>query len=341
MADWHLVNWPIRPENKLPPERKVVLVFVEGSMLPYCGYIRYAAGDINCPYFVVYRADKGAEVWAWCDCLPKGPDNTKAEFYNHNFAGRGFPKRDSDDFHDYFPTQEQSMSQIAAPMVAVAAILSSHKHLGSNDWIWNKEKGIVKDNSFERTITEAAAVSAAQKYLAEAERSFQQKANPFANSDAAMVSVAKTLNDYKHFGSSSWYWASLIQRVANKDLVPDLTPEEAIAAAVAVKQHQSSEEAGTADQPKCGNNCCQQSGCGETSSADPRQPGELLTNPVELLRAAVSGADLAHESLTTLADGFSGPEGRPARMHLDKLAETARLLHEDLKNTHIEFLEQQ
>lgn len=86
---WHRVSHPIQPGEPVPPERKVVLVWCEGKTsdshyLPWCGYLRYAAGDPNCPFFVVYHGnpDLPADVVAWCDCLPEnGPDWVPAKFY--------------------------------------------------------------------------------------------------------------------------------------------------------------------------------------------------------------------------------------------------------------------
>ena len=98
MAEWHYVsgNQP-SPHEPLPPERKTVLVWLEGSHLPFCGYVRYAAGDKDCPYFVVYHGntDIGAEVRAWCDCLPDdGPNLPNAQMYaRYQATGRGFPAR--------------------------------------------------------------------------------------------------------------------------------------------------------------------------------------------------------------------------------------------------------
>lgn len=95
---WNLVSYPIDPGDPLPPERKVVLVWLKKSALPFCGYIRYAAGDKTCPYFVVYHGNtqKGSQVIAWCDCLPdKGPPSLdEARLYDKDQAtGRGYPAR--------------------------------------------------------------------------------------------------------------------------------------------------------------------------------------------------------------------------------------------------------
>lgn len=82
IGEWHYVSCPIQPGEELPPERKVVLVFVEPSergpnCLPFCGYVRYAAGDDDSPFFVVYHGNNmiSANARAWCDCLPhNAPD---------------------------------------------------------------------------------------------------------------------------------------------------------------------------------------------------------------------------------------------------------------------------
>ena len=88
---WHIVSNPIQAREHIPAERKVVLVWLRESRLPFCGYIRYAAGDKLCPYFVVYtgNSDIGADVVAWCDCLPDmGPEGK-----SQSFAARGRPER--------------------------------------------------------------------------------------------------------------------------------------------------------------------------------------------------------------------------------------------------------
>ena len=76
MAKWTHVHYPIEPQDFIPAERRVVLVWLGTNALPFCGYIRYAAGDKDCPYFVVYHGniEIGTDVIAWCDCAPKeGP----------------------------------------------------------------------------------------------------------------------------------------------------------------------------------------------------------------------------------------------------------------------------
>ena len=82
---WHRVNQPLARGDLVPPERKTVLVWLREKALPFCGYIRYAAGDRTCPFFVVYHGNPkiSAEVIAWCDCLPgQGPDVPMASMYS-------------------------------------------------------------------------------------------------------------------------------------------------------------------------------------------------------------------------------------------------------------------
>ena len=94
---WNFVSNPIHQNDYIPAERKVVLVWLKEKHLPFCGYIRYAAGDRNCPYFVVYHGNTeiGSDVLAWCDCLPdKGPDLPESRMFSkQQKKGRGFPKR--------------------------------------------------------------------------------------------------------------------------------------------------------------------------------------------------------------------------------------------------------
>jgi hypothetical protein len=88
--EWVDVHYPLRPGDRIPPERKIVLCWVMQSALPFCGYIRYAGGDRMSPYFVVYHGntDVGADVTAWCDCLPsRGPENMPSAIYNRGQSG--------------------------------------------------------------------------------------------------------------------------------------------------------------------------------------------------------------------------------------------------------------
>jgi hypothetical protein len=69
-------------KQKLPPEKRYVLVMLPGyeeaGVASSClvGWLKFAAGDKNCPYFVTpsawvnsphYLQPKPA--YAWCDCL--------------------------------------------------------------------------------------------------------------------------------------------------------------------------------------------------------------------------------------------------------------------------------
>lgn len=102
MTRWNKVHYPPAPEDPLPPERRVVLVWCgdenDSHFLPYCAYVRYSGGDVNAPFFVVYHGntDRPTDVVAWCDCLPAtGPDwLSDAAMYNATQPyGRGFPAR--------------------------------------------------------------------------------------------------------------------------------------------------------------------------------------------------------------------------------------------------------
>lgn len=97
VVKWHLISNPITSNEHIPAERKVVLVWLKNKFLPFCGYIRYGAGDKNSPYFVVYHGNPeiGADVVAWCDCLPDiGPNIEIVKMYNkEQKTGRGFDER--------------------------------------------------------------------------------------------------------------------------------------------------------------------------------------------------------------------------------------------------------
>jgi len=97
MNDWHEVSNPILPHEELPAERKVVLVWLRQKFLPFCGYIRYASGDKDCPNFIVYHGNTeiGADVTHWCDCLPKNapPVPNGGMYEKDQVRGRGYPAR--------------------------------------------------------------------------------------------------------------------------------------------------------------------------------------------------------------------------------------------------------
>lgn len=66
---WVHVHHPLQDGDLIPSERRIVLVWLATKYLPYCGYIRFAAGDKDSPFFVVYHgnSDIGADVIAWMD----------------------------------------------------------------------------------------------------------------------------------------------------------------------------------------------------------------------------------------------------------------------------------
>lgn len=74
---WIAFDETLYSRQPLPPERRYVLVRVEpvyegGAVQPMVvavGYLRYAAGDHDSPFFVVPSV-RGRRV-AWCDCLPE------------------------------------------------------------------------------------------------------------------------------------------------------------------------------------------------------------------------------------------------------------------------------
>jgi hypothetical protein len=94
---WHRVSNPIGLNEHIPAERKVVLLWLRDTHLPFCGYIRYSGGELDKPFFVVYHGNEniGADVIAWCDCLPDGgPDVESARMYSRqNRTGRGIGER--------------------------------------------------------------------------------------------------------------------------------------------------------------------------------------------------------------------------------------------------------
>jgi hypothetical protein len=73
---WHRFDGTGSPDP-LPPERRRVLVQISprvdiGDRVPAIavGYLRYGAGDLGSPYFVVPSFGRVFQVIAWCDCLP-------------------------------------------------------------------------------------------------------------------------------------------------------------------------------------------------------------------------------------------------------------------------------
>jgi len=102
---WRKVSHPIEPDDPLPPERKVVAVWCAGretgsAALPYVGYVRYASGELDSPYFVVYHgnSDRPVDVIAWCDCVPEvGPSWENTKFYDGQGMGREPSGDDPDD----------------------------------------------------------------------------------------------------------------------------------------------------------------------------------------------------------------------------------------------------
>lgn len=94
--EWNKVSHPIGQKDALPAERKVVAVWLENKFLPYCGYIRYSAGEKDSPFFVVYHGNSeiGARVIAWCECLPLIQPEGTGDFYAKDQKdGRGYPAR--------------------------------------------------------------------------------------------------------------------------------------------------------------------------------------------------------------------------------------------------------
>lgn len=87
---WHNFK-PNTPRNrqKLPPEKRIVLVELKSNTTMYpnpivCGYLKFHAGDKSAPYFVTHgcnlkNVESGVDdrVVRWCDCLPD-----EFEWYN-------------------------------------------------------------------------------------------------------------------------------------------------------------------------------------------------------------------------------------------------------------------
>jgi hypothetical protein len=82
-------RWVSVRDASWPPEYKVVLVWLSDKHLPFCGYMKFAAGDKASPYWVIYHGNSeiGHDVIAWCDCLPdKGPENAVSTLYERGQA---------------------------------------------------------------------------------------------------------------------------------------------------------------------------------------------------------------------------------------------------------------
>lgn len=83
-------------QQPLPPERKLVMVQSEGRTakgLPpsvSVGYLRFAAGEKDSPFFVVPGVERGKDV-AWCDCLPEGFGAPLWAGYPHTTSGVSAP----------------------------------------------------------------------------------------------------------------------------------------------------------------------------------------------------------------------------------------------------------
>ena len=74
-AKWYAFDRSKGSRQKRPPVGKYVLVKLASidPCLPQgiaVGYMKNAAGDKQCPYFVVPGLHTGKEEVAWCDCLP-------------------------------------------------------------------------------------------------------------------------------------------------------------------------------------------------------------------------------------------------------------------------------
>jgi hypothetical protein len=73
---WIPFDWRLGSRQQLPEERKYVLCLVKSAARSSpqgvgVGYLRYAAGDADSPFFVVpglHPVD--GVVFAWADCLP-------------------------------------------------------------------------------------------------------------------------------------------------------------------------------------------------------------------------------------------------------------------------------
>lgn len=73
---WIPFDWRLGSRQQLPPERRRVLCVVKAPVRTCpqgvgVGYLRYAAGDPDSPFFVMpgVHPENGV-VTAWADCLP-------------------------------------------------------------------------------------------------------------------------------------------------------------------------------------------------------------------------------------------------------------------------------
>ena len=96
--NWLSVSCPVAPGDPLPRERKPVLVWCEGSAIPWVGYVRYAAGDPESPYFVVPHGnlDRSTRVVAWSDCIPQTAPKGFAPMSVHGRPARRPTPEESD-----------------------------------------------------------------------------------------------------------------------------------------------------------------------------------------------------------------------------------------------------
>jgi len=69
---WIPTHQPPRPGDRLPKERRTVLVWLAGHALPFCGYVRWFSHG---PCWVVYHGNTeiGTEVVAWSTQRLTGP----------------------------------------------------------------------------------------------------------------------------------------------------------------------------------------------------------------------------------------------------------------------------
>lgn len=101
-ADW------IDASKRLPPERKTVLVWLTGSALPFCGYIRIHS---NGPFWVVYHGNMeiSTDVLYWCDCLPpKAPGVFSDPHFVYELGQMGKGKKSK-------PPTEQERQRLSTP----------------------------------------------------------------------------------------------------------------------------------------------------------------------------------------------------------------------------------